>query len=136
MSRSPSDQIILFGGPLELCTVGGLKRIPPVLEYLLNSVRDWPKHCPFYTVSQKHRNRSTNSFYCKSGEQWPLVNELEQAWAGVEGSDRAFISNLNLRPLILVRLLRYIITETKRPCRNTFGLFQSQYCQMMILQWL
>ena len=39
-SRSPSDQTILFGCPLELRTVGVLKKIPPVLEFLLDSVRD------------------------------------------------------------------------------------------------
>jgi len=120
MSRPPSGQAILFGGPLELCTVGGLKKIPPVLEYLLNSVRDWPTRCPFYTVSQKHRNCTTNPLYRKSGEHWPLVNELEQAWVGVEGSDRAFISNLNLSPLILVRLLRYIITGNSKTLQEYF----------------
>ena len=40
---------------------------------------------------------------------WPLVNELEQAWTGVEESDRAIISNLvskyNHTALILVCLL-------------------------------
>ena len=42
-------------------------------------------------------------------EYWPLVNELEQAWTGVEESDRAIISNLvsqdNHSALILVCLL-------------------------------
>jgi len=28
------------------------------------------------------------------------------------------------------------IQEAKRPCRNTSGTFQIQYCQMMILHWL
>jgi len=42
-SSAPSGQTILFGCPLELGTVGELKKIPPVLEYLLNSVRHWPK---------------------------------------------------------------------------------------------
>ena len=27
-------------------------------------------------------------------EYWPLVNELEQAWTGMEESDRAIISKL------------------------------------------
>ena len=40
-SRAPSGQTILFGCPLELRTVGELTKIPPVLEYLLDSVRDW-----------------------------------------------------------------------------------------------
>ena len=43
-SRAPSGQTILFGCPLELRTVGQLTKIPPVLEYLLDSVRDWSKH--------------------------------------------------------------------------------------------
>ena len=41
-SSSPSGQTILFGCPLELCTVGGLRKIPTILEYLLDSVQDWP----------------------------------------------------------------------------------------------
>ena len=41
-SRAPSGQTILFGCPLELHTVGELKKIPPALEYLLDSVHDWP----------------------------------------------------------------------------------------------
>ena len=40
--RTPSGQAILFGCPLELHTVGELTKIPPVLEYLLDSVRAWP----------------------------------------------------------------------------------------------
>ena len=35
ISPSPSGQAILFGCPLELRTVGELKKIPLVLEYLL-----------------------------------------------------------------------------------------------------
>ena len=42
-SRAPGGQAILFGCPLELRTVGELKKIPPVLEYLLDSVRAWPR---------------------------------------------------------------------------------------------
>ena len=45
--RSPSGQAILFGCPLELCGVGAEKKIPPVLEYLLDSVDDWPTNHPF-----------------------------------------------------------------------------------------
>ena len=40
-SDSPSGQTILFGCPLELRTVGELTKIPPVLEYLLDSVHNW-----------------------------------------------------------------------------------------------
>ena len=46
-------------------------------------------------------------------EYWPLVNELEQAWTGLEERDRAIISKLvsqaNHSALIMVRLLRYAI---------------------------
>ena len=42
-SLSPSGQTILFGCPLELCTVGEQKKIPPVLEYLLDSINDWDR---------------------------------------------------------------------------------------------
>jgi len=41
-SSAPSGQTVLFGCPLELRTVGELPKIPPVLEYLLDSLRDWP----------------------------------------------------------------------------------------------
>ena len=44
-SDSPSGQTILFGCPLELRTVGERTKIPPVLEYLLDSVRDWSVIC-------------------------------------------------------------------------------------------
>ena len=63
-SRSPRGQAILFGCPLELRTVGNLKKIPPVLEYLLDSVHDWPP-C-FFTeleVSLTRRNCTANSLY-------------------------------------------------------------------------
>ena len=46
-------------------------------------------------------------------EYWPLVNELEHAWTGVEESDRAIISNLDSQydhsALIMVCLLRCAI---------------------------
>ena len=45
-SRAPSGHTILFGCPLELRTVGEQKKIPPALEYLLDSVHDWPN--PLY----------------------------------------------------------------------------------------
>ena len=114
-SLSPSGQTILFGCPLELCAIGGLKKIPPVLEYLLDSIQDWPVSAvhPF-PVGQKHRNCTSNSLYSKMDECWPLVNELEQAWTGVEETDRAIISKLapqdkNRKLLILVCPLRYNI---------------------------
>ena len=38
-SPSPSGQTILFGCPLELRTVGEMKKVPLVLEYLLDFTR-------------------------------------------------------------------------------------------------
>jgi len=113
MSRPPSGQTILFGCSLKLRTIGELEKIPPVLEYLLDSVRDWPQKYFVYTVGQRHRNCTTNSLYCKSGEYWYLVDEIEQAWTGAEDSDRAFISRLdqaNVKYLIMVCLPRYTNT--------------------------
>ena len=36
----------------------------------------------------------TNSLPCKSDKSWTVLNEVEQAWTGVEESDRTSISNL------------------------------------------
>ena len=48
---------------------------------------------------------------------WPLANRLEQAWTGVEESDRALVSKIvgqsMDRYLIMVRPLRYNIWEAK-----------------------
>ena len=112
-SCAPDGQTILFGCPLELCTVGELKKIPPVLEYLLDSVHDWPDPARF-AVGQQHRNCTTNSLYSKMGDFYPLVNQLEQAWTGVEETDRAIISTLAPQDralLIMVRPLRYTIKK-------------------------
>jgi len=110
-SRSPSGQTVLFGCPLELRTVGELTTIPPVLEYLLDSVSGWPStFIQFFEVGQQQGNCTTHSLYSKMETYWPLVNELEEAWSGVEERDRAIISNLVLRDnhrfLIMVRLVR------------------------------
>ena len=97
--RFPSGQTILFGCSLELRTIGKLEKIPPVLDHLLISIRDWPRY--------PHTHKGYTVSY-KGGESWPLVNEIEQAWTGVEEYDRDFISNFDqdkLRLLILVRLL-------------------------------
>ena len=140
-SHAPSGQIILFGCPLELRTVGELTKVPPVLEYLLDSVRDWPRrYFRSLAVGQQYGNCTTYSLHSKMEEYWPLVNELEQAWTGVEESDRAIISDLvsqhNYNALIVVCLLRYAIWKAKRRCRDTSWSFQSQYCQMVELAWL
>jgi len=64
-SRLPSDQTILFGCPLELCTVGELKKIPPILEYLLDSFHARPAPSPStYSVGQKRKYCTANSHYC------------------------------------------------------------------------
>jgi len=140
-SLPPSGQTILFGCPLELCTVGEQKKIPPILEYLLDSVHDWPEYyINSSAVGQTPRNCTTNSLYSQKEKYWPLVNELEQAWTGVEETDRVIISNLALqgkhRSLILVCPLRYTPQKAKRPCRYTLWPFQSQYGRMMISAWL
>ena len=69
-------------------------------------------------------------------EHWTLVNELEQAWTGLEAEKNDGISNLvsqhDYSALIVVCLLRYAIWKAKRRCRDTLWPFQSQYCQVMI----
>ena len=122
-SHSPSGQTILFGRPLELYTVGELKKIPPILEYLLDSVQDWSTpHSWFLTVCQKHGNCTADSLYTKMEKYWPLANELEQVWTGVEKSDRAIISRLlyDHTFLVMVCPLRCTIQKAKRPCRDIF----------------
>ena len=114
-SLSPSGQTVLFGCPLVLRTVGELKKIPPVLEYLLDSVNYWQDGLSAAPqVGQQHRGCTSNSLYSKPEVFWPLANELEQAWTGVEETDRDIISKLapqdNQRVfLIMVCLLRCII---------------------------
>ena len=49
---------------------------------------------------------------------WPFVNELEQAWTGVEETDRTIISKLapqefRRKLLIMVCPLRYTIQKLK-----------------------
>ena len=94
-SLSPSGQTVLFGCPLELHTVGELKKIPPILEYLLDSVNDWQIGLPYSPpVGQQHTGCTSNSLYSKLEVFWSLANKLEQAWTGVEEADRAIISTL------------------------------------------
>ena len=89
---------------MELRTVGELTKIPPVLEYLLDSVRGWPTTYTWpRVVGQKPGD-------CSMEKYWHLVNALEEAWTGVEESDRAVISKLdNHRVLIMVCLVRCAI---------------------------
>jgi hypothetical protein len=53
---------MLFGCPLELCGVGGLKKIPPVLGYLLDSVPQnaSPTDPDMYPVGQTTEIVATN----------------------------------------------------------------------------
>jgi hypothetical protein len=131
-SRSPGGQEILFGCPLEPCTVGELKKAPPILEYLVDSIHAKPA-APIgsYIVGQRLIHCTTNSLHCKLDECWTVINEIEQAWTGVEGSDRAIISDLvqgDCRSLIMVFLRPDTpLKRAKRTYRNTFGPFQSQY---------
>ena len=110
-SPLPSGQTILFGCPLELCTVGELKKIPPVLEYLLDSIQAWPLQS------------NLDTGYYTMVKCWPLANELEKAWTGVEESDRAIISELILQGncsfLLMVCLLRSTVYEAKNRYRGT-----------------
>ena len=116
-SLAPNGQTILFGCPLEPRIVGELNRIPLVLEYLLDSLQRWPEVNFYYNrVGQKHRNCTTNSLYYEVEEYWPLVNELEQAWTGVEETDRAMVSRLALQDtncmfLIMVFPLQYTMQK-------------------------
>ena len=116
-SLSPSGQTILFGCPIEHCTAGELKKIPPILEYLSDSVNSWqPGSFLAFRVGQKHRNCTSDSLYSEMEKHWPLMNELQQAWTGVEETDRAVISKLAPRDrnwifLVMVCLLRYTIQK-------------------------
>ena len=107
-STLPGGQTILFGCPLELCTVGELKKAPPVLEYLLDSVQDWPRSQLGYSRDMGHKD----TLYSTMEKYWPLANELEKAWTGVEEIDRTIISKLVLQDnhrLLMVCLLRSTI---------------------------
>ena len=56
-SPSPSGQTILFGCPLELRTVGELKKIPLVLEYLLAFTH--VEHWTYSRSPQVHQSPDT-----------------------------------------------------------------------------
>ena len=82
-----------------------MKRIPPVLEYLLDSVQHWPAR--YLNLGNIGRN---DRLYIIMEDWWPLANEIEKAWTGVGESDRAIISKLVPQDdhmfLIMVCLLR------------------------------
>ena len=143
-SLSPSGQTILFGCPLELRTVGELKKIPPILEYLLDSLDHWsvPEVYGPSSVGRKHRNRTSNSLNSKVGQYcWHFMYELEQVWTGVEETDRASIlkhvpQDTNRMRLIMVCPLRHTIQYLSDLCRDTLQPFQSRCGQTMTLMWL
>ena len=69
-----------------------------MLEYLLDSLDYWQDGVnSFPPVGQQHRGCTSNSLHSKLDVFWPLANELEQAWTGVEETDRAIISKLALQ---------------------------------------
>jgi hypothetical protein len=47
---------MLFGCPLELCNVGGLMKIPPVLEYLMDYTPHNRTQTDKLSVCQKYGN--------------------------------------------------------------------------------
>ena len=116
-SLSPSGQTILFGCPLELCAVGKLKKIPPVLEYLLDSVNYLGYSIPHpFPVDPRHGNRMPNLLHSTMWKHWPLMNHLEREWTGVEKTDRAIISrlaprNLDRMSLVMVCPLQFTIQK-------------------------
>ena len=100
---------MLFGCPLPP------KKIPPFLGFLLDSVRDWPnRYFPFRESAIDEKGR----IYSEMWKYWFLVNQLEQAWTGVEESDRAIISKLipqvyqNQGTLIMVCPFQYTTIES------------------------
>jgi hypothetical protein len=91
----------------------GAFRVPTQSSYFLDSAHAWPAPDSGIAVGEDSKNW-TSSLYCKSGECWSLVNEIEQAWTGVEESDYTFISQLvhgTHGSLITVCLLRCTIPE-------------------------
>ena len=80
-SGHPAGQTILFGCPPELRTDGQQKKVPPVLEYLLQGV----------TPSSSGSDEKCNTLW-KIRDHWAIVNEIEQAWTGIKELDRALVS--------------------------------------------
>ena len=81
-SRHPSGQIMLFGCPPERRTDGQQNKVPLVLEYLLQG-----GVTPFSSdLDEKRLTLRTMQ------DHWAIVNEIEQAWTGIEELDRASVS--------------------------------------------
>ena len=81
-SGRPASQTMLFGCRPELRTDGQQTKIPPVLEYLLQG-----DVTPFSPDSDDLRLT-----LWKTRDYWAIVNEIEQAWTGIEELDRASVS--------------------------------------------
>ena len=81
-SGRPASQTMLFGCRPELRTDGQQKKIPPVLEYLLQGGVT-PLSLELDDLPLTLRKRQ---------DHWAIVNEIEQAWTGAEELDRASVS--------------------------------------------
>ena len=61
----------------------------------------------------------TNSLYAKADKSWALVNEVEQAWTGLEEKDQALISKYDRHDWITLLtvgpLLSDATTKAERP---------------------
>jgi len=141
MSGSPNGQTILFGRSLKLRTIGKLKKIPPVLEYLLDSVYDWPTlYIGGYKVGQKSTEIGQLTHFILSqgnaGSWWMRLNKRGQVWRKAIVLSFHHLSKPSSGTSFWFACSNTSIQEAKRPYRNTFGPFQSQYCQMMISHWL
>ena len=83
-----------------------------------------------YLYVRHRESEQTNSLHAKAHESWALVNEVEQAWTGVEEKDKAFISKYDLHDqitlLMVGPLLSDTTTESWETCRHTFWHFRSR----------
>ena len=131
-----TGQIILFGCRLELQADG---KLPPVLEYLFDSFPIDRHHWVYSdaSVGPSIAIIATNSLFENTQVSWPLVKEVEQAWTGVEASDRASISKYDLqshhRLLSVGLLLSFTTTESLEFCRHISVHFQTQCSLLKIL---
>ena len=62
-SGRPGSQTILFGWPLELCTDGQQKKVPPILEYLLHQYTPGYAGLVRFSVSQGTGIVTNNSLH-------------------------------------------------------------------------
>ena len=100
-SGRPASQTMLFGCRPELRNDGQQKKVPPVLEYLLQGVT------PF--SSNLDENRLTLQ---KTQDYWAIVNGIEQAWTGIEELDRASVSKWDRDTRICLTEVGYLPSYT------------------------